>query len=90
MLLEARDDTATRQGVGQTTYDGVGSTAGSTDTTETSVGVVGMEVERSTDGEAELDRGAAEVTVKKKKKKSKKRSGRKTGMTQSQRRDDWG
>ena len=49
-----------------------------------------MEVERSTDGGGELDRDTAEVTVKKKKKKSKKRSGRKTGMTQSQRRDDWG
>ena len=76
MLLEARDDTATRQGDGQTTYDGtvqpaavgmeverptdgaVGegrdvagtTTTGSTDTTATSVGVVGMEVEGATQG----------------------------------------
>ena len=63
---------------------------GPTDTTTTSVGVAGMEVERSTDGGAELDRDTAEVTVKKKKKKSRKRSGRKAGMTSSQRRDDWG
>ena len=47
-----------------------------------------MEVERSTDGGAEVDRDTAEVTVKKKKKKSRKRSGRKTGMTHSQRRAD--
>ena len=39
MLLEARDDTATRQGDGQTTYDGT-----------VQPGAVGMEVERSTDG----------------------------------------
>ena len=39
MLLEARDDTATRQGDGQTTYDGT-----------VQPGAVGMEVERPTDG----------------------------------------
>ena len=61
---------------------------GPTDTTTTSVGVAGMEVERSTDGGGELDRDTAEVTVKKKKKKSKKRSGRKAGMTHTQRRDE--
>ena len=39
MLLEARDDAATRQGDGQTTYDGTVQPA-----------AVGMEVERTTDG----------------------------------------
>ena len=116
MLLEAGDDTATRQDAGPAEYDGavqpaavgmeverstddaggadrdaaVLTAVGPTDTTTTSVGVAGMEVERSTDGGAELDRDTAEVTVKKKKKKSRKRSGRKAGMTSSQRRDDWG
>ena len=59
MLLEARDDTATRQGDGQTTYDG----AGSTDTTAMSAGVVGMEVERPTDGAVGLGRDVTGVTT---------------------------
>ena len=75
MLLEARDDTATRQGDGPTEYDGavqpaIGmeverstdrtggadrdaagtTTVGSTDTTATSAGVVGMEAEGAAEG----------------------------------------
>ena len=59
MLLEAGDDTATRQGDGQTTYDG----AGSTDTTAMSAGVVGMEVERPSDGAVGLGRDVTGVTT---------------------------
>ena len=52
MLLEARDDTATRQGDGPTEYDGAVQPA-----------AAGMEVERSTDGRGGADRDAAGATA---------------------------
>ena len=52
MLLEARDDTATRQGDGLTEYDGMVQPA-----------AVGMEVERPTDETGGADRDAAGTTT---------------------------